>query len=490
MNYNYHNGLVYVQNYIYGEFQDSEAYIDSFNPGTGHVWAKIPDTHEEAVNRAVYSAKSVFRHWSGLGHAKRANYLMKVAMLLEARLEEFAVAESRDQGKPVNLAKTMDIPRAVLNLRAFAESWTHLVETSASSLEIGAVNYSTRSPVGIAGLIAPWNLPLYLLTFKIAPALMAGNTVVVKPSEMTSVTAFMLAQLFHEAGVPRGVFNLVCGYGPSTGEVLVRHPDVRVISFTGSTAVGEKIAAIAAPMMKKLSLELGGKNAAILFEDTNLDKAIPTLIKGAFLNQGEICLCTSRIFVQNALYQEFVDKFVQAAKRLVVGDPSDPNSFMGALNSAGHLKKVKSYIHYAKEDGGQVLCGESVSTLNLPAHLARGYYCQPTVITGLADDARCMQEEIFGPVVCVVPFETEEEVVLRANNVRYGLCASVWSENVGRIHRVGAQLEVGTVWANCWLVRNLDMPFGGVKASGTGREGLRHSMETFTEEKTVCIKIA
>eukprot|EP00095_Tigriopus_kingsejongensis_P012399 snap_masked-scaffold364_size194629-processed-gene-0.15 protein:Tk12399 transcript:snap_masked-scaffold364_size194629-processed-gene-0.15-mRNA-1 annotation:"hypothetical protein DAPPUDRAFT_128869" len=483
------HGLVHVQNYVYGEFVDTEDSIKSFNPATGAVWAKIPDSHEGDVHRAVYSAKSAFDHWASIGYAKRGQYLMKVAKLIEKRLEEFAKAESRDQGKPVGLAKTMDIPRAILNLRSFAESWTHILNSSNSLNEIGTINYSTRSPLGVAGLIAPWNLPLYLLTFKLAPALMAGNTVVCKPSEMTSVTAFLLAQVFHEAGVPRGVFNLICGYGHSAGEAIVRHPDVRIISFTGSTGVGSKIAAIAAPMMKKVSLELGGKNAAILFQDANLDKAIPTLIKAAFLNQGEICLCTSRIFVHTSLYETFVDKFVRATKRITVGDPEDPSSFMGALNSEVHLKKVQTYIEYAKEDGGQILCGETVTTLSLPIEVQGGYFCQPTVITQLADDSRCMQDEIFGPVVCITFFSEEDEVVARANNVRYGLCASVWSENLGTIHRVAAKLEVGTVWANCWLVRSLDMPFGGCKDSGTGREGTHHSMEAFTQEKTVCLKI-
>lgn len=489
LNYNYRGGLVHLQNYVYGEFEDTEDYIDSYNPATGQVWAKVPDSHQGDVNRAVYSAKSAFNNWAGIGYAKRAQYLMKVAKLLEKRMDEFAKAESRDQGKPVGLAKTMDIPRAVLNLRSFAESWTHILNTSNTLNEIGTVNYSSRSPLGVAGLIAPWNLPLYLLTFKLAPALMAGNTVVCKPSEMTSVTAFLLAQIFHEAGVPRGVFNLVCGYGHSAGEFIVRHPDVRIVSFTGSTAVGAKIAAIAAPMMKKLSLELGGKNAAIVFGDANLERAIPTLIKASFLNQGEICLCTSRIFVHSSIYEEFVEKFVRATKRITVGDPDDPNSFMGALNNLGHLKKVKTYIEYAKEDGGQILCGETVTTLNLPRELQKGYYCQPTVITRLQDTARCMQDEIFGPVTCIACFDEEHEVIARANNVKYGLCASVWSENLGTIHRVANKLDVGTVWANCWLVRSLDMPFGGTKGSGTGREGTHHSLEAYTEEKTICLKI-
>lgn len=482
--------LLHAENYVYGKFEGAPAYLDSFEPSTGKVWARIPDSNGDTVDRAVLAAKTAFPTWKALSTQKRAEYLINAANILQERMEEFAVAESRDQGKPVNLARKMDIPRAVLNLKAFAAGQTHLLETSNEIVEAGCINYTKRSPVGVAGLIAPWNLPLYLLTFKLGPALMAGCTVVCKPSEMTTVTAWMLCKIFHEVGLPHGVVNLVCGLGNKAGEAIVKHPDVKVISFTGSTRVGQHIAQTAAPMMKRLSLELGGKNAAVVFADARLDQAVPTLLRAAFLNQGEICLCTSRIYVQDSIFDQFLAQFVEGAKKLKVGDPNDEDVFMGALNSKPHLDKVRSFVQLAAEEGATIHCGEGVNYMEMPEHLSAGYFLPPTVISGVKDNSRCMKEEIFGPVVCVSRFSTESEAVLKANDVEYGLCASVWSENVGVIHRVASQLEVGTVWENCWLVRSLDMPFGGCKMSGTGREGIHHSLEAYTDLKTVCVKIS
>ena len=390
--------MLVAENFINGQFQAPKGYLDSYEPGNGQVWAQIPDSDPEDVNQAVQAAKTAFKSWKKLSVNQRAQYLIKAADLLESKLDEFAQAESRDQGKPVGLAKRMDIPRAVLNLKAFATGQCHLLETSNELVEAGVINYTKRSPIGVAGLIAPWNLPLYLLTFKIGPALMAGCTVVCKPSEMTTVTAWMLCKIFQEVGLPNGVLNLVCGLGSKAGQALVEHPDVKVISFTGSTKVGKHIAQVAGPMMKRLSLELGGKNPALVFKDARLDQAVPTLIRAAFLNQGEICLCTSRIYVQEDIYEEFLKEFVASAKKLKFGDPNDPEVFMGALNSKVHLDKVVYYAKLATEEGGTIQCGYGLNSMDLDDKIKDGYYFPPTVVTGLTNDSRCMKEEIFGPI--------------------------------------------------------------------------------------------
>ena len=402
--------MLVAENFINGQFQASKSYLDSYEPGNGQVWAQIPDSDPEDVNQAVQAAKTAFKSWKKLSVNQRAQYLIKAADLLESKLDEFAQAESRDQGKPVGLAKRMDIPRAVLNLKAFATGQCHLLETSNELVEAGVINYTKRSPIGVAGLIAPWNLPLYLLTFKIGPALMAGCTVVCKPSEMTTVTAWMLCKIFQEVGLPNGVLNLVCGLGSKAGQALVEHPDVKVISFTGSTKVGKHIAQVAGPMMKRLSLELGGKNPALVFKDARLDQAVPTLIRAAFLNQGEICLCTSRIYVQEDIYEEFLKEFVASAKKLRFGDPNDPEVFMGALNSKVHLDKVVYYAKLATEEGGTIQCGYGLNSMDLDDKIKDGYYFPPTVVTGLTNDSRCMKEEIFGPVLAVQKFTSLEVI--------------------------------------------------------------------------------
>ncbi|XP_056674809.1 2-aminomuconic semialdehyde dehydrogenase isoform X2 [Monodelphis domestica] len=392
------------------------------------------------------------------------------------------------KGKTITFARTVDIPRAVYNFRFFASSVLHHTTDATQMDSMDCMHYTVRSPVGIAGLISPWNLPLYLLTWKIAPAIAAGNTVIAKPSEMTSVTAWMLCKLLDEAGVPPGVVNIVFGTGPKVGEALVSHPEVPLISFTGSTLTAERIMMKSAPHCKKLSLELGGKNPAIIFDDANLRECIPTTVRSSFANQGEICLCTSRIFVQRSIYEEFLARFVEATRKWKVGPPSDATSSMGALISKTHLEKVRNYIKKAFVDGARILCGEGVDNLNLPPRNKGGYFMLPTVITDIKDESCCMKEEIFGPVVCVVPFDTEEEVIERANNVKYGLAATVWSNNVGRVWRVSKRLQSGLVWSNCWLIRDLNLPFGGMKASGIGREGAKDSYDFFTEVKTITVK--
>ncbi|CAG0893764.1 unnamed protein product [Darwinula stevensoni] len=481
---------VFLRNFINNEFQGNSAtYIESFNPSTGKVHVRVPESTAQDVNEAVRAASEAFIKWSQLPIRDRAKYLLKIADLLEVRLEEFAQAESTDQGKPVWLAQSVDIPRAVTNFRQFAEAVPHIMEKSTYQGEFEALSYTRREPIGVAALISPWNLPLYLLTFKIAPAIICGNTVVCKPSEMTSLTAYMLCDVLLEAGLPKGVVNMVFGSGKKAGEHLVTHPDVSLISFTGSTVVGKRISELAAPQMKRLSLELGGKNAGIVFGDVDIDQVIPVLMRSCFINQGEVCLCTSRLFVQNTIFQPFLQKFISSARNLKVGPPGEKSTFLGALISRTHWDKVSHYVNIAGQEGGTIRCGFSVDSLDLPEGFEKGYYFPPTVITDLLDTSTCMQEEIFGPVVCIVPFETEEEVIGRANQVPYGLCASVWARDVSVIHRVANELKVGTVWCNCWMVRSLDMPFGGTKGSGRGREGIHESLHFYTELKTVCVKI-
>lgn len=484
--------MLILENFIGGKFVSCGDHINSYDPSTGEVYCKVPDSGQEEVDMAVKAAREAFESWSVTPPEFRAGIMRKIADLIESKLDEFAEAESRDQGKPVLLAKTVDIPRVCLNFKFFASTIINASSLNHSSVmdKADAVNYCIRCPIGVAGLISPWNLPLYLLSFKIAPAIAAGNTVVCKPSEMTSVTAWMMAKLMNEAGLPPGVCNIVFGTGPKAGAAIVKHPDVPIISFTGSTATGEAITQMSAPFFKKLSLELGGKNAAIIFDDADIEKCVATTIRSSFANQGEVCLCTSRVFVQRGIYDKFLEKFVEKTRQLQVGSPKDPATNLGALISKEHLAKVLGYVKIAVNEGGEIVCGEGKDPpLKLLSPHAEGYFMQPTVITGLADNTRCMQEEIFGPVVAISPFDSEEEAIKRANGVQYGLCAVVWTENVSRTHRVSQRLQAGTVWCNCWLVRDLNMPFGGVKASGIGREGATESYEFYTEAKTVCIKM-
>ncbi|XP_059256751.1 2-aminomuconic semialdehyde dehydrogenase isoform X6 [Mustela nigripes] len=459
--------LLTLENFINGKFVPCNSYLDSYDPSTGEVYCRVPNSGKEEIEAAVEAARAAFPGWSARSPQERSQVLHRLADLLEQSLEELAQAESRDQGDEVSGWRG---PRFRLR-------------------ELGYVYHHVFSiPGEAAGLISPWNLPLYLLTWKVAPAIAAGNTVIAKPSELTSVTAWMMCKLLEKAGVPPGVVNIVFGTGPRVGEALVSHPEVPLISFTGSQPTAERITQLSAPHCKKLSLELGGKNPAIIFEDANLEECIPTTVRSSFANQGEICLCTSRIFVQKSIYSEFLEKFVQATRMWKVGIPSDPSASMGALISKAHLEKVRSYIKRARLEGAQILCGEGVDTLSLPPRNCAGYFMLPTVITDIKDESCCMKEEIFGPVTCVVPFESEDEVIQRANSVKYGLAATVWSSNVGRIHRVAKKLQSGLVWTNCWLIRELNLPFGGMKSSGVGREGAKDSYEFFTEVKTITIK--
>ena len=476
-----------IKNFINGEFVEpgEGRYLDNIDPSTGAVYSELPDSSEIDVARAVIAAKKAFKKWSETSAQVRAQILNRIADLLEARIEEFAIAESRDQGKPLKLARETEIPRAVANFRFFAGAILHSQEMSATGAN-GALNYVLRQPIGVAGLISPWNLPLYLLTWKIAPAIAVGNTCVAKPSEVTPMTAFMLGEVFNQAGVPPGVVNIVFGRGASAGATLVEHPAVPLISFTGGTATGEQIQRLAAPFFKKISLELGGKNPNIIFDDADMKKCIPTTIRSSFQNQGEICLCGSRIFVQEAIYNDFLGQFNDEVEKLIVGDPNDAATFMGPLVSAQHLDKVLGCVEKAKKDGGKILTGGE--RLRLSGRLANGYFMRPTIIADLDRCSEINQEEIFGPVVTILPFKYMHEVADWSNTVRYGLSASVWTTDLSRAHKMAQKLEVGTVWVNTWLNRDLRMPFGGQKASGYGREGGEYSLDFYTEQKTVCVE--
>jgi aminomuconate-semialdehyde/2-hydroxymuconate-6-semialdehyde dehydrogenase len=476
-----------ISNFIDGAFvpPESGTYFDDIHPASGNVLAQIPDSDARDVASAVDAAKRAFPSWSTTRAEDRSRVLLKLADLIEQNLDELARIESDDNGKPVSLARRMDIPRAVANFRFFATAILHHASEAHVTDQI-ALNYTLRQPVGVAGLISPWNLPLYLLSWKIAPAIASGNTCVAKPSELTPLTANRLAELSLEAGLPPGVMNIVHGYGAKAGAAICEHPDVPLISFTGGTVTGAKVAAAAAPMFKKLSLELGGKNPNVIFADADLDDAIATSIQSSFANQGEICLCGSRIFVERTIYDEFVERFVAATKKLRVGDPIDPATDVGALISEAHLQKVTGYLALAKEEGGTIVTGGNRLFVD---GTRPGYFLEPAVITGLGTECRVLQEEIFGPVVTITPFEDDADAIRSANSTKYGLSATVWTRDLKRAHRVAAAMHAGTVWINCWLLRDLRVPFGGMKESGVGREGGFESLEFFTEAKNVCVKL-
>jgi len=470
-----------IANFIGGAFVATGATLDDVNPATEEVIARIPDSDAGDVDAAVEAARRAFPSWSRTPAAERSRLLLRLADLIENNLDELARLESIDNGKTISLARRLDIPRAVANFRFFATAILHEA-SEAHVTDAAALNYTLRQPLGVAGLISPWNLPLYLLSWKIAPAIAAGNTCVAKPSELTPLTAHRLAELSLEAGIPPGVINIVHGLGTKAGAALCEHPGVPAISFTGGTATGTKVAAMAAPLFKKLSLELGGKNPNVIFADADLDDAVATSIRSSFWNQGEICLCGSRIFVERRIHDVFVDRLVSATQKLKIGDPLDESTDIGALISEAHLRKVAGYIELAKQEGGTIVTGGKRVD-------RKGWFVEPTVITGLDCDCRVLQEEIFGPVVTVTPFDGEEQAVAFANSTKYGLAASVWTRDLQRAHRVAAAIDSGTVWINCWLLRDLRVPFGGMRESGVGREGGFESLRFFTEAKNVCVKL-
>jgi aminomuconate-semialdehyde/2-hydroxymuconate-6-semialdehyde dehydrogenase len=480
--------MLRLQNYINGELvaPSSSNYLDNFDPSRGKVYSLIPDSDANDVELAVKAAKAAFPSWSVTPKDVRAAFLIKIADLIEKNLDKLAHAESMDNGKPLHLSKSVDIPRAASNFRFYGTGIMHYAAQS-HAMEDTAINYTLRQPVGVAGCISPWNLPLYLFSWKIAPALAAGCTVVAKPSEVTPMTAYLLSEICIEAGLPKGVLNIVHGLGGKVGSAITANKDIPVISFTGGTKTGAEIARVAAPMFKKMSLELGGKNPNLIFADCDYEKMLATTMHSSFANQGQICLCGSRIFIERPIYEKFKKDFVERTKKLTVGQPFDDKTKIGAVVSKPHQEKVLSYVELAKQEGGTVLCGGH--EVKLEGEFSEGYYIAPTIIEGLTYDCRANQEEIFGPVVTIMPFDSEEEVLTYANSTIYGLASTVWTENLTRAHRVAQQLHTGIVWINCWLLRDLRTPFGGVKSSGVGREGGFEAIEFFTEPKNVCIKL-
>jgi aminomuconate-semialdehyde/2-hydroxymuconate-6-semialdehyde dehydrogenase len=479
--------VIELANLIGGELQPANCghWVDDIAPATGRLIARIPCSDSTDIDQAVAAARQALPGWAALDICERADYLDQIADALEERSEELAALESLDTGKPITLAREVDAARSVSNFRFFAKIAR---EFESETFEMSdALNHVVYKPVGVAGLITPWNLPLYLLSWKVAPAIVMGNTVVAKPSELSPLTASLLADIIQETDLPDGVFNLIHGTGPHAGAALVEHPDVDLISFTGGTETGSTVAASAAPAFKKLSLELGGKNASIVFADSDADKTIPGVLRAAFLNQGQVCLCGSRILIERSIYPEFREEFLQAVQEMVLGDPFDPETELGALISPEHLAKVTSYIELAGIEGGVILCGGEAPG-DIPEEFSAGNWLMPTVIEGVSHDSRTATEEIFGPVVTLHPFDDEEEAITMANCTQYGLAGSVWTEDLVKGERIAAAIDSGMVWVNCWLHRDLRVPFGGVKQSGVGLEGGRWSLDFYSEAMNICVK--
>ncbi len=478
----------HIANYIAGELQApiNGKYMPNTNPATGEVYSQTPDSDIDDVEEAVGAARAAFPLWSTTPAEERFKILNRIAQLIDDNLDALALAETNDNGKPLSLSKRVDIPRASSNFRFFATGIMHF-STESHNMEDKAINYTLRQPVGVVGCISPWNLPLYLFTWKIAPALASGNCVVAKPSEVTPMTAYLLSIICRKAGLPPGVLNIVHGTGPGCGSAIVTHPGIKAISFTGSTRAGKEIASTAAPMFKKISLELGGKNPNIIFADCDWDKMMNTTIMSSFSNQGQICLCGSRILVEDKIYEKFKHEFIARTKKLTVGDPLEDTSKQGAVVSQLHFDKVLSCIELAKQEGGTILAGGQA--LKMSGRCENGLFIEPTIIEGLGPHCRTNMEEIFGPVVTIQPFSTEEEALQLANTSDYGLSATIWTQDISRANRVAGKVHSGIIWVNCWLLRDLRTPFGGFKNSGVGREGGWDALRFFTEPKNVCIEL-
>jgi len=478
--------MLKLSNYINGEFLPplNKKYINNYSPTDGKVYSLIPDSQESDVTIAVDAAKNSFSSWGRSKKEHRYEWMMKLADAVDKNAKKLIEAESFDNGKPEWLAKTVDIPRCSANIRFFATAILHF-DSDSHDMDGAALNYTLKQPIGVAGCISPWNLPLYLLTWKIAPAIAAGNTVVAKPSEVTPYTAYLFSKICDDIGFPPGVINIVHGHGNTAGHAIVQKSDV--VSFTGGTETGKIIAASAASQFKKYSLELGGKNPMVIFEGCDLDLAVETAVKAAFLNQGQICLCGSRIFIENSLYARFKELFIEKTKKLRVGDPKNMKSNLGAIVSKQHLESILTKIESAKNDGGNIILGGK--QIFLDGDLSGGYYMLPTIIENTKNTDEINQKEVFGPVATILPFSSEKEVVNLCNDVGYGLSASIFCNNISKAHRVAAAIDAGVIWINTWLLRDLRIPFGGMKHSGFGREGGKHSLEFFTETKNVCVKI-
>ncbi len=478
--------MIQIKNYINGQYCDptTHSWLDNYNPSTGEVYSQIAESTSDDIQSAYEAAKAAFPSWSQTPIEERSRILLKIADLIEANLDNLAEAESKDNGKPLSLAKAVDIPRASANFRFFGNAITQFASEAHESVGRNTMNFTLRQPIGVVGCISPWNLPLYLFTWKVAPAIAAGNCVVAKPSEVTPMTAYLLGDILSQAGLPKGVLNIVHGSGPSAGQAIVKHPDIKAISFTGGTKTGEHLARTAAPMFKKLSLELGGKNPNLIFADCDYDKMLAVTVKSSFANQGQICLCGSRIYVEESIAEQFKKDFVEKVSKMQVGNPMDSNTNLGALVSKPHMEKVLSYIDIAQKEGGKLLHGGN--RVIVPG-FEEGYYVEPTIIAVDTNDCTIQKEEVFGPVVTIATFKTEEEALALANDVRYGLSATLWSKDLDRTMRISKKLEAGIVWVNTWLNRDLRTPFGGVKASGVGREGGFEALRFFTEPKNVCI---
>jgi aminomuconate-semialdehyde/2-hydroxymuconate-6-semialdehyde dehydrogenase len=476
-----------ILNFIGGEFVAPRNHqnLEHVNPATGQVDAWVPDSDIEDVEAALLAAQKAQRAWGALPAKERAGYLRRLGEGIRSRLSELARAESLDSGKPLTLAESLEIPRALQNFLFFADEIEKQRE-EVFETDGRARNEVVRSPLGIVVAISPWNLPLYLLTWKIAPALAAGNVVVAKPSELTPMTAFLLGEVARDSGLPPGVLNIVHGRGGQVGAALVADARIKAVTFTGSTQTGRSIAQSVAGHFKKLSLEMGGKNANIIFADCDFDLALQTTLRSSFQNQGQICLCGSRIFVERPLYERFKEALVERTRALKMGDPLDPTTEQGALVSEAHMNKVLTFIRLAEKEGGRILWG---GKRNQEGLLASGFFVQPTLIEGLSPSATVNQEEIFGPVATLIPFDSEDQVVEWANGVRYGLSASIWSQDSAKARRVAEKLETGLVWINTWMLRDLRTPFGGVKESGLGREGGRYALEFMSEVKNICTKM-
>jgi aminomuconate-semialdehyde/2-hydroxymuconate-6-semialdehyde dehydrogenase len=477
-----------LQNLIGGELRGAinGEWLDNIEPATGKVYSQIPRSTAADVALAVEAAAKAFPTWSAVAFAERAACLRRWADKIAHHSEALVLAESKDNGKPISLAAEVDIPRAQQNLEFFAGAIEHFASEAHIPADASHIHYTHRKPIGIVGCISPWNLPLYLFTWKIAPAIAAGNCVIAKPSEITPFSAFMLSQWAEEAGIPKGVFNVVHGLGNEVGQAIVEHPQIKAISFTGGTATGALIAKTTAPQFKKLSLELGGKNPAIIFADCDFEKALATTIRSSFANQGQICLCSSRILIEDSIYDRFKTALVEKVQRMQVGDPLEKGTKMGAVVSQAHRDKILQTIEKAKEAGGLILCGGSAAAP--PNERCKsGYFVQPTIIEGLGPDCEINQEEVFGPVITLQRFKDENQAIALANDSQYGLAATIWTQDIGKAHRTAASIESGIAWINCWLVRDLRTPFGGVKASGVGREGGFEALRFFTEPQNVCI---